>query len=70
MLNSKCFLAQHLFTTSTPSMIKIDVAPMSAVALVVAMIIAFKNSCVGFQKKERPTAASEGPSSSFKSGTL
>jgi hypothetical protein len=70
LLISKGFLARHLFTTSMPSMKKIDVAPMSAIALVVAMVNAFKNSCLGFPNKERAAAASEGPSSIFSLGTL
>ncbi len=70
ILISKGFLAQRLFTTSTPSMIKIDVAPVLAMASVVAMVIAFKTSCEGFPNKERAAAASEGPASSVRLGSL
>ncbi len=51
-------------------MIKIDVAPVSAMALVVAMVIAFKNSCVGLPNKELIASVSEGPSSIFSAGAL
>ena len=40
-------VAIRLFTTSTPSMIKIDVAPVSAIACVVAIVNAFRYWCVG-----------------------
>ncbi len=36
-----------LFTTSTPSMIKIDVALVSAIVCVVAIVNAFRYCCVG-----------------------
>jgi hypothetical protein len=36
------FTAMHLFPTLTPSMIKIDVAPVSVIARLAAIIIAFK----------------------------
>ena len=51
-------------------MIKIDVAPVSAMALVVAMVIALKNSCVGLPNKELIASVSEGPSSIFSAGAL
>ena len=36
------FVAGHLFFTSAPSMTKIDVAPVSAIAADVAIVIAFR----------------------------
>ena len=36
------FIAGHLFFTSAPSMTKIDVAPVSAIASDVAIVIAFR----------------------------
>ncbi len=51
-------------------MIKIDVAPVSAMASVVAMVITFKNSCVGFPNKERAATVSEGPASNVRLASL
>ena len=48
-----------LLTTSTPSIIKIDVAPVSAMACVVAIEMAFRNSNVGLPKTLRAAATSD-----------
>ncbi len=53
------FVACLLFTTSTPSIIKIDVAPVSAIACVVAIAIALRYSDVGVPKILRAAAASD-----------
>ncbi len=47
MLMLKGLLARHLFTTSAPSIMNMDVAPVSAMAWVEAIVIAFKYSCKG-----------------------
>ncbi len=46
----KAFVVKHLFTTLMPSMIKIDVAPVSAIAWWVAILIAFKYYRKGWAK--------------------
>ena len=53
------FVAGLLFTTSTPSIIKIDVAPVSAIACVVAIAMALRYSDVCFPKILRAAAASD-----------
>jgi hypothetical protein len=45
-------VVMNLFTTSVPSMIKIDVAPMSTTAWLVAIIITFKYWGNGFPLKK------------------
>ena len=52
-------VARLLFTTSTPSIIKIDVAPVSAIACVVAIAIALRYSVVCFPNIPRAAAASD-----------
>ena len=52
-------VAGLLFNTSTPSIIKIDVAPVSAIACVVAIAIALRYSVVCFPKILRAAAASD-----------
>jgi len=44
------FIAGRLFFTSAPSMIKIDVAPVSAIASDVAIVIAFRYCVDGLPK--------------------
>jgi len=44
------FIAGHLFFTSAPSMIEIDVAPVSAITSDVAIVIAFRYCVDGLPK--------------------
>jgi hypothetical protein len=47
MLMLKGLLARCLFMTLAPSIMKMDVAPVSAMARVEVIVIAFKYSCAG-----------------------
>ena len=47
MLMLKGLLAQLLLTTLVPSIMNMDVAPVSAMAWVGAIVIVFKYSCKG-----------------------
>jgi hypothetical protein len=51
------FKVVHLLMTLTPSMMKMDVAPVSAIACKVAMVNAFKASYVVGPSKTRDAAA-------------
>jgi hypothetical protein len=57
MLIFNDFAAGHLLTTSLPSMMKMEVAPVSAIAWVDVIVIAFRNSCVGLPHNNRTAAA-------------
>ncbi len=52
--------ATRLFVTLTPSMIKIDVTPVSAIARLAEMVIAFKYWGDGLPHKCRAFAAIDG----------
>jgi hypothetical protein len=47
MLMHKGLLVRRLFTTSAPSIMNMDVAPVSAMAWVGVVVITFKYSCEG-----------------------
>ncbi len=53
------FFAALLFSTSTPSMMKMDVAPVSATAKCVAIVIAFKYFCFGLPYIIQANAAND-----------
>ena len=52
-------VAGRLFTTSTPSIIKMEVAPVSAMACVVAILIALRYSGDEWPRTLRAAAASD-----------
>ena len=54
------FVATCLFSTSVLSMMKIVVAPVSAIALFVAIVSAFKYCCMGLPNVAQAVAAIEG----------
>ncbi len=56
----RAFFATPLLTMSRPSMMKMDVVPMLAIAWFVAIVIAFKYCCVGVPKMCCAAAASVG----------
>ena len=51
------FEATRLLSTSTPSIINIDVAPVSAIACCVSIVIALRDSCVGIPNRWCAAAA-------------
>ena len=53
------FVAILLLSTLTPSIIKIDVAPVSAIACDASIVIAFNTSCVGLPNICWAAAANE-----------
>jgi hypothetical protein len=53
-------VAMHLLLTSTPSIIKIDVVPVSAMACRVAIVIPFIVSSVGAPNNTHAVAAVDG----------
>ncbi len=53
-------IAIRLSSMLTPSMIKIDVVPVLAIALCVAIVIAFNTLCIGVPKTWLPAVAKEG----------
>ncbi len=53
MLMTSGLWARHLLTTSTLSIMKMDIAPMLAITWVVRIVIAFKYSCVGMPHNAR-----------------
>ncbi len=61
MLIFKGFAAGILLTTSMPSMMKIEVAPVSAIAWVDAIVIAFRYSFVGLPHNTCTAATSNKP---------
>jgi hypothetical protein len=61
MLIFRGFDVGHLLTTSTPSMMEMDVALMSAIAWVDTIVIAFRYSFVGLPHNARAAAANDGP---------
>ncbi len=60
MLMLKGLPVQCLFTTLAPSIMNMDVAPVSAVAWVDAIVIGFRYSCKGWPNRECAVAAYEG----------
>jgi hypothetical protein len=61
MLIFNGFDAGHLLTTSTPSMMKMEVAPVSAIAWVNVIVIAFRYSLVGLPHNTHAAAANDRP---------
>ncbi len=61
MLIFNRFAAGRLLTTSMPSMMKMEVAPMSTIAWLNAIAIAFWYSCVGLPHNNHTTATNNGP---------
>ncbi len=59
MIMLKGLLAQLLLTTLVPSIMNMDVAPVSAMAWVDVIVIAFKYSCKGWPKRECAAPAHE-----------
>ncbi len=56
-LRVRGFVANHLFSTSTPSITKMDVAPLSAMARFVAMVMALRYCGFGLLYKVLANAA-------------
>jgi hypothetical protein len=61
MLIFNGFSAGHLLKTSTPSMMKMEVAPVSAIAWVDAIVIAFRYSFVGLPHNDCTAFANDRP---------
>ena len=59
-LITNCFVAGHMFLTGVPSIMNMDVAPISAIACNVATVITLRYWGVGAPNRCRAVAANDG----------